>query len=322
MTDRNISFAQNGEDIVLWRALKDIQGGTYIDVGANHPTIDSVSRKFYDAGWRGVAIEPNPEYASLYRVERPGDAVYEAIASDVDAPSAQIHLIDGTGLSTMIDEYGEEAAAAGWSVHDETVPVVTLNQTIEESGLADRDIHFLSVDTEGAEAFVLGSIDFSRYRPWILVIEATAPNSTRQVHGSWQDTVERAGYTFQMFDGLSRYYLADERAEQIGTALTYAASVIDDYARIDRMALEEQCTATQDALTSLTVREQQLAVDLERAEKRSALLASELEQTQATAARSAAREAELGALVAELQRTLSWRVTKPLRGIRSLTQKR
>ncbi|WP_161580380.1 FkbM family methyltransferase [Subtercola vilae] len=318
MTDRNISFAQNGEDIVLWRALKDIQGGTYIDVGANHPTIDSVSRKFYDAGWRGVAIEPNPEYASLYRVERPGDAVYEAIASDVDAPSAQIHLIDGTGLSTMIDEYGEEAAAAGWAVHDETVPVVTLNQTIEESGLADRDIHFLSVDTEGAEAFVLGSIDFSRYRPWILVIEATAPNSTRQVHESWQDTVERAGYTFQMFDGLSRYYLADERAEQIGTALTYAASFVDNFVRLDQLSLDDRCQSAERALTAATLREQQLAAELEQAHQKVALL----DQAEATAARSAARAAELGALVAELQKTLSWRITKPLRGIRSLLPKR
>ena len=59
------SFAQNGEDVVLWRALGHIANGRYVDVGANHPTNDSVTRAFYDRGWRGIAIEPDPTYARL-----------------------------------------------------------------------------------------------------------------------------------------------------------------------------------------------------------------------------------------------------------------
>ncbi|MGB5826076.1 MAG: FkbM family methyltransferase, partial [Pseudomonas mandelii] len=35
-----ISYAQNFEDIRLWRALKTVENGFYIDVGANHPTHD------------------------------------------------------------------------------------------------------------------------------------------------------------------------------------------------------------------------------------------------------------------------------------------
>ena len=53
-----ISYAQNYEDVILWRALKHIEKGFYIDIGANDPVIESVSNAFYEKGWRGINIEP------------------------------------------------------------------------------------------------------------------------------------------------------------------------------------------------------------------------------------------------------------------------
>ena len=40
----NISYAQNFEDIFLAGILKDIENGFYVDVGANHPVQDSVTK--------------------------------------------------------------------------------------------------------------------------------------------------------------------------------------------------------------------------------------------------------------------------------------
>jgi hypothetical protein len=55
-----ISYAQNREDILLWRALRDLSGGFYIDVGAEDPTQNSVTRAFYERGWHGINVEPVP----------------------------------------------------------------------------------------------------------------------------------------------------------------------------------------------------------------------------------------------------------------------
>jgi|SRR5262245_3315890 len=55
-----ISYAQNFEDIILWRALKHVEKGFYIDIGAQDPVVDSVSLAFYEKGWRGVHVEPVP----------------------------------------------------------------------------------------------------------------------------------------------------------------------------------------------------------------------------------------------------------------------
>ena len=37
---RFISYAQNNEDVLLWRALGHVRDGFYIDVGANDPVHD------------------------------------------------------------------------------------------------------------------------------------------------------------------------------------------------------------------------------------------------------------------------------------------
>ena len=58
-----VSYAQNFEDVILWRALKDVKDGLYIDVGEHDPEVDSVSLLFYQKGWRGIHVEPVYEFA-------------------------------------------------------------------------------------------------------------------------------------------------------------------------------------------------------------------------------------------------------------------
>ena len=55
-----ISYAQNFEDVMLWRTLRLFGPGFYIDIGANHPTRDSVTRSLYERGWRGIALRRAP----------------------------------------------------------------------------------------------------------------------------------------------------------------------------------------------------------------------------------------------------------------------
>lgn len=55
-----ISYAQNFEDVRLWRAFSDVTAGRYLDIGTQDPVQDSVSLAFYERGWRGVHVEPTP----------------------------------------------------------------------------------------------------------------------------------------------------------------------------------------------------------------------------------------------------------------------
>ena len=68
-----ISYAQNFEDVMLNRVFSDIKNGFYIDVGANDPVIDSVTKHFYDNGWTGINIEPVSEHFQALLAQRPKD---------------------------------------------------------------------------------------------------------------------------------------------------------------------------------------------------------------------------------------------------------
>ena len=81
-----ISYAQNREDILLWRALRDLRKGFYIDVGAEDPTQDSVTRAFYERGWQGINVEPVQGHFDKLCTERPRDLTLQvAIGSGTRA---------------------------------------------------------------------------------------------------------------------------------------------------------------------------------------------------------------------------------------------
>lgn len=58
------SYAQHGEDVVLNRAFKHQQNGFYVDVGAAGPVQHSVTKLFYDRGWRGITSSRYPSSTS------------------------------------------------------------------------------------------------------------------------------------------------------------------------------------------------------------------------------------------------------------------
>jgi hypothetical protein len=68
-----VSYAQNAEDVRLRRAFKDQSSGFYVDVGANHPIENSVTKHFYDSGWTGINVEPAPGPFALIAKERKRD---------------------------------------------------------------------------------------------------------------------------------------------------------------------------------------------------------------------------------------------------------
>ncbi len=70
-----ISYAKNLEDVMLWRAFKNVEKGTYIDLCARDQEVDSVSLAFYEQGWRGISITANSTLAEALRNARPGENV-------------------------------------------------------------------------------------------------------------------------------------------------------------------------------------------------------------------------------------------------------
>jgi FkbM family methyltransferase len=218
-----ISYAQNFEDVMLWRALGHIERGCYLDIGAQDPELDSVSKAFYDAGWRGVHVEATPHYAAAIRTARPDEIVIQAAVSD-EAGSISFFEIPETGLSTGRKDIAETHEGIGWTTNRIDVPCVTLASVL--TSMARRDIHWMKVDVEGMEANVLRSWGDCPIRPWVLVIESTFPNTQIRTQNEWIDLVIGRGYTEAWFDGLSRFFVAEDHQDLLA-ALDRPANVFD-----------------------------------------------------------------------------------------------
>jgi FkbM family methyltransferase len=201
------SHAQIHEDVMLDHALRGMKRGFYIDVGAQDPVVDSVTKAFYEAGWRGINIEPNQEYFQKLQHDRPDD-LNLMTAVGRESGTVTFHEVLHTGLSTTNPIYARRHAEIGYQVRSYQVACTTLDRICADADV--ETVHFLKIDVEGSEKAVLEGFSFAKIRPWVIVIEATEPNSDRPVFSEWEWLLVANGYQFVHFDGLNRFYLASE----------------------------------------------------------------------------------------------------------------
>ena len=245
-----ISYAQNGEDIVLARALKPWEKrGFWVDCGAAHPKYDSVTKLFSQFGWTGINIEPLAEEFMLLTQDRPNDHNIQCLlGSQSGVGSIFAGPTENRGSSTtdplLVERYAKEF---GQTFHESQVAIRTLTDILREKQVPTID--FLKIDVEGSELEVLRGIDLSEFNPRILVIEATKPNSTEVAYSDWEDRVLSGGYVCALFDGLNRFYVKEADSELVN-ALKAPANVLDDFKSITQIELEEIASTAQNTVNT------------------------------------------------------------------------
>jgi FkbM family methyltransferase len=203
-----VSHAQNFEDVMLRRALQDIECGFYVDIGAADPDADSVTRWFYDNGWRGINVEPNPRFFARLEERRPEDRNLQCV---IGAANGNILFniatpgTDSTGSAKRLAELTNLHHAATKPI---LMPAITLDQLLMQS--CGRVIDFLKIDAEDMEDDILDGASFISQRPRIIVAEATQWANQIPSYQMWEPKLLGKGYKFAWFDGLNRFYVRGE----------------------------------------------------------------------------------------------------------------
>ncbi|SCX72734.1 FkbM family methyltransferase [Variovorax sp. EL159] len=205
------SYAQNFEDVVLWRALKHVPQGLYVDIGAEHPVLASVSKAFYERGWRGIHVEPAPYYATMLQQDRPGEQILQVALSDHEG-TLDLHVIENLEITTagrvLADPHQEALRLTHTTIQ---APMLTMKTAL--ASLAGQEVHWLKINVDGREEQVLRGWDSQFLRPWIIVIRTTVSMQTKLHYEGINRLLLDANYEFVSFDGVNRFYVASERSE-------------------------------------------------------------------------------------------------------------
>ena len=291
-----VSYAQNFEDVMLWRALKHIENGFYVDIGAQDPLVDSVSLAFYEHGWRGVHVEPTQQYSDKLRLARPDESVFQ-VAIGNQAGTLTFYEFDDTGLSTADSDVARRHQEAGFRCNETLVPVISLDTFFERIGV--QDIHWLKLDVEGLEKAVLKSWTSASVLPWVLVIESTRPMTQEQSHDDWEQLLLDKGYEYVYFDGLNRFYISPEHTD-LASSFSSPPNIFDGFLLSG--------SASQPFYKLLETKAQQAETKAQQAETK-----AQQAETKAQQVETKAQQAEM--LIEAMLSSTSWRVTRPLRWI-------
>ena len=148
--------------------------GFYVDVGAHHPKRFSNTCHFYERGWRRINIDPIPGGARLFARHRPQDVFLDIGVSNCEGEMTY-YMYGEPALNTFCQDTVERSSNK--VLANKKVKTLPLSKILDVWLPKGRVIDYLTVDVEGFSMEVLGSNDWNRYRPRVVLVEEMSVRS-------------------------------------------------------------------------------------------------------------------------------------------------
>ena len=153
--------SQYDEDDLIFEHIPRKNTGLYVDIGAGDPKVFSNTYMLYQLGWRGIVVEPFSSHWDDWKNARPEDIlITDAITDKNGVANMSTTVLDGTFL---FEEY-----SATKPVRE--VKCRTFANLMEEYPKF-LGAEFFSLDVELSEDKVLSTVDFTKFKPTLMIIE-------------------------------------------------------------------------------------------------------------------------------------------------------
>jgi FkbM family methyltransferase len=170
----DVSWSQGGEDKGLTLAFQGLGQGTYVDVGAHHPSRFSVTRKLVNLGWSGVNIEANPALIEAFEKARPNDInLWACVGTEAEY---KLTVFTEPAISTVNSDWRLKFLEENQEIASEiTVPGVSLKEIFSDYFNGSYP-DLLCIDAEGSDLEVLESAELEKgVGPEWLLLESFPP---------------------------------------------------------------------------------------------------------------------------------------------------
>jgi hypothetical protein len=204
-----ISFAQFGEDVILLSYFEgfDHCSGVYVDVGAFSPYLLSNTLLLHKLGWRGINVDFDEEKIKAFHQYRPDD---HNVCAAVHESSRKMKILKYSNAAVdrcvELDQTTPVSACGECPFELPVIQTTTLTQIIEASPYAGCQIHYLNVDVEGSDLAVLKGLDFKKYRPRVITVEAW----DEEARAGLVAFLEREGYKLSSVAHMTLFFVRQD----------------------------------------------------------------------------------------------------------------
>ena len=176
--------------------FKNKANGFFIDVGANDPFLNSQSFHLEQLGWRGLLIEPLPNYYDLLKKYRSNKVIMCACSSP-ENHLKKLPLKVADVYSTLENNLIARGESSNEILEVETK---TLNSILEENDVG-RYFELLSIDVEGHEMELFKGLSLDKWKPQLILLEDHVTDHKKHNY------MRKNGYQLLLRTGLNSWYV-------------------------------------------------------------------------------------------------------------------
>jgi FkbM family methyltransferase len=212
-----INTKHNKETLKLTR-----RDGYFVDIGAHDGVTFSNSKFFEELGWSGVCVEPNPSVFKKLKENRTSSTkcVMKAVSKEkkednftfiekINDENDNLNMLGG-----LTDRFTPNGITSINKIEKDPLYRTTqikVNTDIFSNIITNREIDYLSIDTEGNELDILQTIDFNDYRIKMITVENNNYNNTIQ------DYLVPKNYKFITRLGCDELYIHNDYHNEINS---------------------------------------------------------------------------------------------------------
>ena len=176
-------YGENAEDAVLMLLCRELglsfEGLSYLEIGTNDPVRFNNTYNLYRLGARGLLVDPLPAVGELIRMSRSEDRfLHAAVSAEGDGAQKLFFASKSSTVSSL--SYEHHKAWDGVShneVREIPVDVFGINTILERMG---ETPDLLLVDAEGEDEKILTALDYTRFRPKVIMVEMDHLDTSRE----------------------------------------------------------------------------------------------------------------------------------------------
>jgi FkbM family methyltransferase len=210
------SYAQAYEDVILEGLLRAYMLRTkkmmylvFFEIGANHPVATSASFLLKQKmGIHTVLVEANPDLIPQLRQHRHNDTIINVAVTDQDVATIPFYLSPDNEISSLNADFVKawKEGTVSETIH---VPAIRINSLFAQMQIPKHVDIILSIDIEGYDYNILADLDFTQYKPLIIMVEPSeefAPGTIAKM----MELLESKGYYLYSQTFVNLIFMAQE----------------------------------------------------------------------------------------------------------------